>query len=411
MAVSGNERSGKGKALILLALAEVLALSLWFSASAVVPALKLEAGISDTQASLYTSAVSIGFVGGTLLSAVLVLADRVPPIRLFALSALAAAVFNAGILFLDPSSFSVIVLRFLTGVCMAGVYPVGMKLASSWARRDHRNDTGFLVGLLVGALTLGSALPYLFNVAGGVDWHFTIAAASMAAVLAALLILQSTPGPGLAPAAPFNPAAMLDAWRNRPLRLANLGYFGHMWELYAMWGWIGFYLSASFTESGLPEPVFWAGAATFLVIAAGGGGSMVGGLFADRMGRTTLTIGAMTISGLCAASAGFLFGGIPLAMVALCLVWGATVVADSAQFSSCVIELADPRYVGTMLTVQTCIGFSLTLLTIHALPVFAGHFGWQWAMAPLAIGPALGVVAMALLRADPASSKLAGGRR
>jgi len=397
----------KRKALITLALAEVLTLSLWFSASAVVPALKAEAGISDVQASLYTSAVSIGFVIGTLTSALLTLPDRVAPIRLFALSALTGAAANAAILFVDPSSFLVILFRFVTGMCMAGVYPVGMKLASSWSK----GDTGFLVGLLVGALTIGSALPHLFNVAGGVDWRFTIAAASMAAVLGALLIAQSKPGPGLAPAVPFNPAAMLDAWRNRPLRLANMGYFGHMWELYAMWGWIGVYLAASFTESGLPAPVFWAGAATFCVIAAGGIGSMAGGLFADRMGRTTLTIAAMTISGLCAATVGFLYGGLPLLMLALCIVWGITVVADSAQFSSCVIELADPRYVGTMLTVQTCIGFSLTLLTIHALPVFAGSVGWQWAMAPLAIGPALGVIAMAFLRKDPASAKLAGGRK
>lgn len=397
----------KRRSLMLLAFAEVSALSLWFSASAVVPALKVEAGISDTQASLYTSAVSIGFVVGTLCSAVLTLSDRVPPTRLFAIAALIAAAANALILFVDPSSFAVIVLRFVTGMCMAGIYPVGMKLASSWAE----GDTGYLVGLLVGALTLGSALPHLFNVAGGVDWRFTMTAASMAAVLSALLIVQCRPGPGLAPAAPFNPAAVLDGWRNRPLRLANLGYFGHMWELYAMWGWIGFYLATSFTESGMRNPVFWAGAATFLIIASGGIGSMAGGKFADRMGRTTLTIGAMAISGLCAATAGFFYGGVPALMVLLCLVWGITVVADSAQFSSCVIELADPRYIGTMLTMQTCIGFSLTLITIHGLPVFADHLTWQWAMAPLAIGPALGVVAMAMLRADPASVKLAGGKR
>lgn len=397
----------KRRSLVLLALAEVLALSLWFSASAVVPALKVEAGITDAQASLYTSAVSIGFVTGTLLSALLTLPDRVPPTRLFALAALVAAGANAAILGIDPNSFLVIVLRFVTGVCMAGIYPVGMKLASSWSR----GDTGFLVGLLVGALTLGSALPHLFNVAGGVDWRFTMTAASMAAVLAALLILQCRPGPGLAPAAPLNPHAMLEAWRNRPLRLANLGYLGHMWELYAMWGWIGFYLAASFTESGMRNPAFWAGAATFLVIAAGGIASMVGGIFADRMGRTTLTIGAMTISGTCAATVGFFYGGVPAMMVLVCLIWGATVVMDSAQFSSCVIELADPRYVGTMLTVQTSVGFSLTLITIHALPAIADLVGWQWAMAPLAIGPALGVVAMALLRADPASAMLAGGRK
>ncbi|MBO6948036.1 MAG: MFS transporter [Rhodospirillales bacterium] len=407
MADDEFDHAEKRRSLMLLALAEVSALSLWFSASAVVPALKLEAGISDGQASLYTSAVSIGFVVGTLLSALLTLSDRMQPTRLFAISALVAAAVNAAILGIDPSSFLVIVFRFITGMCMAGIYPVGMKLASSWSR----GDTGFLVGLLVGALTLGSALPHLFNVAGGVDWRFTLTAASMAAGLSALLILQCRPGPGLAPAAPFNPHAILEAWRNKPLRLANFGYLGHMWELYAMWGWIGFYLAASFTESGMRNPVFWAGAATFLVIASGGVGSMLGGVFADRMGRTTLTMGALAISGTCAATVGFFYGGVPALMVLICLIWGSTVVTDSAQFSSCVIELADPRYVGTMLTVQTSIGFSLTLITIHALPVFADVYGWRWAMAPLAMGPALGVIAMWMLRRDPASAKLAGGRK
>lgn len=397
----------KRNAIVLLAVSEVLALSLWFSASAVVPSLKAEVALSDLQASMFTSAVSIGFVCGTLASAILTLSDRIAPARLFSISALVAALANGLILIADPSSFAVIGCRFVTGACMAGIYPVGMKMASSWAK----GDTGFLVGLLVGALTLGSAMPHLFNVAGGVDWRFTIAASSAAAILAAVLIRFAETGPNLSGAAPFNPAAILEAWRNRPLRLANLGYLGHMWELYAMWGWIGFYLSRSFTDSGLSAPVYWAGVATFCVIAAGGVGSLAGGLFADRMGRTTLTIGAMAISGACALGVGFVYGGAPMVMVALCIVWGITVVADSAQFSSCVIELADPRYIGTMLTVQTSLGFLLTLLTIHALPIFADHVGWQWAMAPLAVGPLLGVVAMARLRADPASVKLAGGHR
>ncbi len=394
-------------AIILLGCAEVLALSLWFSASAVVPSLQQEFALSSAQTSLYTSSVSIGFIAGTLASAILTLSDRIKPATLFSISALVAALANALILVVTPTSMTVIVLRLITGVCMAGVYPVGMKMASSWAR----GDTGFLVGLLVGALTLGSALPHIFNVAGGIDWRFTLVAASVAAVCAAILIRFAKTGPNLAPAAPFNPSAVLEAWRNKPLRLANLGYLGHMWELYAMWGWIGFFLTQSFAASGLETPVFWVGVATFVVIASGALGSLGGGIFADRMGRTTLTMGAMAISGACAASAGFLFGGAPLAMLLLCVVWGVTVIADSAQFSSCVIELSDPRYVGTMLTIQTCVGFLLTLVTIHMLPVFAGIVGWQWAMAPLAIGPALGVLAMARLRAHPDSKKLANGNR
>jgi len=407
MTALGFARRDKVIAITLLATAEVLALALWFSASAVDPSLKAEFPLSDGLAALYTSAVAIGFIAGTLVSAVLTLSDRIKPATLFSISALIAALANALILIVDPTSTSAIVLRMITGVCMAGIYPVGMKMASSWTK----GDTGFLVGLLVGALTLGSALPHLFNVAGGIDWRFTLGAASVSAILAACLIRFAKTGPNLAPAAPFNPTAVLEAWRNKPLRLANLGYLGHMWELYAMWGWIGLFLAQSFSQSGLLDPVFWAGLATFAVIASGALGSLGGGIFADRMGRTTLTMGAMAISANCAAGVGFVFGGAPIAMMVICIIWGITVVADSAQFSSCVIELSDPRYVGSMLTIQTCAGFLLTLVTIHMLPIFAGLVGWQWAMAPLAIGPALGVVAMARLHVHPESKKLANGNR
>lgn len=403
----GTFKSEKRRNVTLLGLAQVFALSVWFSASAVVPDLKANYGLSGWHASLFTSAVSIGFVLGTLISATLTLADRYRPSHLFAVCALAGAVANGAILLCDPSSMTVIVLRFITGATLAGVYPVGMKLASSWAR----GDTGFLVGVLVGALTVGSALPHLFNVLGGIDWRFTIGAASVAELIAAAAVLMVRAGPNMSPSAPFDPAQMLQAWRNKPLRLANFGYLGHMWELYAMWGWIGVFLFTSFTASGLEDAATWAGLATFAVIAAGGVGSVFGGIFADRMGRTTLTMMALGISGACCVLVGLIYGGAPWVMIAVCLFWGAAVVADSAQFSTCVIELADKRYVGTMLTFQTSTGFLLTLLTIHLIPEVAAWVGWQWAMTPLAIGPVFGVWAMARLRAHPDSIKLANGNR
>lgn len=400
-------KSEKRRNVMLLGFAQVFALSVWFSASAVVPDLKANYGLSGWHASLFTSAVSIGFVLGTLISATLTLADRYPPSKLFAVCAFLGAASNGAILLFEPTSLMVIVLRFITGATLAGVYPVGMKIASSWAR----GDTGFLVGILVGALTIGSAMPHLFNVLGGIDWRFTIAAASIAELIAVGAILLVKAGPNLGPSAPFDPTQMLQAWRNKPLRLANFGYLGHMWELYAMWAWIGAFLAASFTVSGVDTPLVWAALATFAIIGAGGIGSVFGGMFADRMGRTTLTMLALGISGACCVLVGVIYGGPPWLMIIICLIWGATVVADSAQFSTCVIELADKRYVGTMLTFQTSTGFLLTLLTIHLIPEVAAWIGWQWAMAPLVLGPIFGVWAMARLRAHPDSVKLANGNK
>ncbi len=397
----------KTRSVSLLAAAEVLALALWFSATAVVPALRAEGLIGPDRAALFTSAVAVGFVAGTLASALMALPDRVSPKLLFSVSALVAAAANAAILLLEPGSDAVILCRFVTGACMAGVYPVGMKMAASWAK----GDMGFLVGLLVGALTLGSALPHLFNALGGVDWRLTISAASVAAAIAAFLVLFVTLGPNQVPAPPFRPGAVLTAWRDRALRLANFGYFGHMWELYAMWGWLGVYLGHSFRDAGIAAAGTWAAMVTFATVAAGALGSLIGGLIADRFGRTTLTMGAMATSGACAIVIGFLYGGAPWVMAMLCIVWGISIVADSAQFSSCVIELAPAGLAGTMLTAQTCVGFTLTLLTIHLVPVMADAVGWRWSFAFLCVGPFLGVVAMARLRAHSDAVKLAHGRR
>jgi MFS family permease len=398
--------SGRWRALVLLSLAELLGMSLWFSASAVVPALRIEWNLSDSTVGWLTIAVQLGFVCGTLLSAFLNFADIFSVRYLFAVSALAGALTNAAFGAYARDAQTAIVLRFLTGMFLAGVYPPGMKIMATWFQRSR----GMALGVLVGALTLGKASPYLVNGLGSANWRQNIFFISLLAIAGGLIVLLFVrDGPHALPAPRFDWRQAVAVFSNRGVRLASFGYFGHMWELYAMWVWIPVMIRASLAVS-QASPLA-AEVASFLVIGCGAVGCVLAGLLADRVGRTVVTSWAMGISGSCCLLIGLLFGGNPVLLLLVAAIWGATVVADSAQFSACVTELGDPRYVGTALTMQTCLGFLLTTISIKLIPYSVKAVGWQYAFVILAPGPLLGVAAMLRLRGLPEAAKIAQGRR
>lgn len=375
----------------LIALVQVLGLSVWFSATAVVPSLRAQWGIGSTAAVWLTASVQIGFVAGAVTSALLNLADRIRAPYLLAASALCAAICTAALALAVNGIQAAIPLRFLTGVFLAGVYPVGMKLMASWSVPAER---GRSFGILLGALTLGSALPHLIGGLGPMPWRAVmLTAAALAGVAAVIALRLLRPGPHLEiRSVTPNPRHAMVVFTHRGTRLASLGYFGHMWELYALWAWLPMFVRAGQgRDAAATSTEFIA----FVAIGvAGAAGCLLGGWASDRFGRSPAAVAALKISGACCVASPIFFAASTAVLVVFLLVWGAAVIADSGVFATVLSETTDTRFVGTALTAQTAIGFLLTVVSIQLVSIVADLIGWQYAFLLLAPGPLLGAVAM-----------------
>jgi MFS family permease len=381
--------------LLLVAVGQFLGMTLWFSATAAAPAIAAELAITGAGMAWLTMAVQAGFVAGTLTSATLNLADVVPPRRLFALGCLAGALANAAIP-IAHSATTVVALRATTGAALAFVYPPGLKIAAGWFLERR----GTALGIVVGALTVGSAFPHLLAwAAADVPWRTLMWTASALALVGGAIVGTAVKdGPHVSASAPFDPRAVGQVVRNRGVRLAMLGYLGHMWELYAMWAWISVFAAPSIAATGR-APGHDGSLVAFVSIASGAVGCVVAGFWADAIGKARIAGASMVASGTCAALAGAIFGGPFPLLLLLALAWGFSIVSDSAQFSALVSEYSPRTQVGTALTLQLCLGFLLTMVSMRLLPMVANAYGWRWAFLLLVPGPVAGALMMRRLRA------------
>ncbi|HEX9310704.1 MAG TPA: MFS transporter [Gemmatimonadaceae bacterium] len=395
--------STRWRVLTLLGFAELLGMSLWFSASAVTPQLRSIWGLTTAEAAWLTSVVQLGFVCGTALVAVLNLADVLPTRTLFSSCALLGSLANAAILAAPGYPFA-LVLRFLTGFFLAGVYPPAMKMTATWFRAER----GLAIGVIVGALTIGKATPYLVRALPHVGLRPVVLTSSVGAVVAGLLVAVGyRDGPFPFARRPFSWGQAGEVIRVREWRLATASYLGHMFELYAFWTWVPVFLAESIAVHYGPRPRLsrLISLLAFATIAIGGLGSVWGGLFADKRGRERLVAISLVVSGSCCLLSGIAFGGPIWVLGALAMTWGFFVIADSAQFSTLVTESVPPHTVGTALTIQTSLGFLLTMLPMQILPLIAQRIGWRWSFVILALGPIAGIAAirrLAALRATAA---------
>lgn len=394
--------------LLLISLCLIAALSTWFSATVIMSELSLVAALSETEEIWLTNAVQLGFVLGALAIAIFNISDIFPLTRLISFSCFLAALANVLLIWTSDGNL-ILFLRCLTGAALAGVYPPCVKLIATWFKRGR----GLAMGVIIGALTVGSALPHLFRAfASGANWQLVLTLSSATTCLAGLtFLLLVKEGPYAFAKTVFDPTQITKILRNRALTLVNIGYVGHMWELYAMWAWM---LTFAYHAQDLIDSFPFASPEylSFSVVAIGGLGCIAAGRLSDIYGRCYTTAGMMILSGICAFVIGATLDFSPTLFVIVALIWGTTIVADSGQFSAAVTELADQKLVGTALTFQMAIGFSVTILAVWLVPQFADWIeGYQWAFVILAPGPFIGAYAMLRLRNRSEASLLANGKK
>ncbi|WP_311208406.1 MULTISPECIES: MFS transporter [unclassified Aeromicrobium] len=396
-----SEVSSPVFAVAVIAIGTLLSMSAWFSATFVIPQLRVDWALGAAGTSMLTIAVQLGFVGGALLSTATGIADAVSARRLMCIGGIGAGLCNAGLLLCEGLS-SALPLRVATGVFLAAVYPPAVKEVSTWFLKGR----GKALGVMIGALTIGSALPHLVSASGGLDWRLVIAVTSVLAVAGGLVVLLVRgQGPYPFPRRPFSLGGGLRSIRTREVALANVGYVGHMWELYAMWASVGAFIVALPSVSSRSDAASFGALMAFGCIGIGAIGCLVGGVIGDRWGRSRAALVSLVCSGGAALLLAAIYSTAPLTLViAVCAFWGFWVIADSAQFSAMVAEAADPDYVGGAISLQLALGYITTMVTLAVVPQLVEHFSWQLALVVLAIGPAIGAAAMVAVERGSSAS-------
>lgn len=363
--------------------------SLWFAGNAIIGDLQTAIGVGIGDTGIVTSAIQLGFITGTLFFALLSISDRYSPRKLFLICSLLGAISNLLIYFIAYDLFSLLVLRFITGFFLTGIYPIGMKIASGW----YKKGLGNAIGLLVGALVLGTAFPHLIKSFGSsVPWASVIFVISAFSVVGGLTMFLFVPdGPNISSGTKFNPKAILTIFKYKELRSSALGYFGHMWELYTFWALIPiillYYLKLNPSELNIP---FW----SFIIIASGGIGCIVGGVISKKIGSAKVAFVQLAFSGFCCLISPLMFYTTAPIFLTFLIFWGIVIVGDSPQYSAIIALSAPKELVGSGLTLVNSIGFAITILSLWIVYQFLEMFDISSALMILALGPILGLISM-----------------